>query len=331
MKNSIFTEKEKKEILKRSLAFLLAVGLVFGAFPTQEVFATTSDTQTLTEGAQETTGNDTSTNTQDTSDDTTEDTTEDAAEPEEDGLMIQEGAWITPEVTGSADPTKSAPSVAEFAAGNTSSKADDNLYVLTVATGIQPGSTVHYFAIHYKDTSNNRRTKYLFPNQDAYSISYNYLTANTKDQTNHLSNRHKILKDMGYTVNEPSSPKALTAWSVDEYLFKADYGLSGIDEVTVFMSTGSWAVQGMSISKVTSLSGYEEYGYYSGKYFFNIGKQKIVNLKKKKTGTVTLSAKGDALITLGGEDSLYFSLEQASARMAQLAALAQAAIVVQPA
>ena len=307
MKNSIFTEKEKKEILKRSLAFLLAVGLAFGAFPTQEVFATTPDTQTLTEGAQETTGNDTSTNTQDTS----EDTTEDAAEPEEDGLMIQEGAWITPEVTGSADPTKSAPSVAEFAGGNTSSKAVDNLYVLTVSTGIQPGSTVHYFAIHYRDASNNKRTKYLFPNQDAYSISYNYLTANTKDQTNHLSNRHKILKDMGYTVNEPSSPKALTAWSVDEYLFKADYGLSGIDEVTVFMSTGSWTVQGMSISKVTSLSGYGEYGFYSGKYFFDIGKQKIVNLKKKKTGTVTLPAKGDALITLGGEDSLYFSLEQA--------------------
>ncbi len=122
--------------------------------------------------------------------------------------------------------------------------------------------------------------------------------------------KHSTLKELGYSINEDTvTTTPLAAWSVDEYFFKTEKPITSVTGIEVFMSDGSWTVQGLSISKVKSISGYGEYGYYSGKYFLGLEKETVCNLKSKKSGTLTLPANGDTLINIGGAESQYFSLE----------------------
>ena len=275
----------------RLLALLLAVGVLCSLHPAS-VYAA------------EATGN-----TEGTTD--TQQTESTPATTETTEQMVQTVAWKNQDVLGGMEPTLNAPSVEQYAAASKSTPAEKNLYALTVATGVKPGDSVHYFVIRYLDDNKVARTKYLFPHDDAYALSYEYMNKNG-GSNEALNKRHELIKSLGYKVNSPSNPTALAPWSVDEYLFDAPTGLSSITGVEVFMSTGSWAVQGMYVSRVTSIGGYGEYGYVSGKYFFGLGKEKIAELTKKKSGTLTLSANGDTLINVGGSNSQYFDLTAVS-------------------
>ena len=124
-----------------------------------------------------------------------------------------------------------------------------------------------------------------------------------------IGQRHSYLAALNYKINENTvSKNALSSWGVDEFLFKTDEPITEVTGVEVFMSNGKWTVQGLSVSKVNRIGGYGEYGFYSGKYFLSLEKEVICQLTKKKSGTLTLSANGDTLVNIGGDDSIYFAL-----------------------
>lgn len=152
---------------------------------------------------------------------------------------------------------------------------------------------------------------------DIYSIVDNYVDGQVdvtgSELLESITKSHNDLRAMGYTINEKtSSDKMLDAWSTQELLFKTDTEIKTINSIEVFMSNGKWSVQGMCVSRVTSIGGYGEYGFYSGKYFLALGKQRICELQNKKSGTQTFNANGDTLINIGGESSIYFGLKQQS-------------------
>ncbi|MBQ6674752.1 MAG: hypothetical protein IJM75_01350 [Ruminococcus sp.] len=298
--------------------------------------------------------------------------------------------WTDNDVSGGDSATVNALSVDEYTADQVAIdvKESENLYSLTAATGISPGTSVEYFAIRYTvGTGDNavQQTKYIFPKihtlsatdeyikqqkatvtskvwthttfsgyyspgarlmvtqktgtyatsneeelEEARKAFYANLTSNgkytgqiTKEERKYkevttevslaadstVTQRHNYLAEMNYKINENTlTNNALSAWGVDEFLFKTDAPITSVTGVEVFMSNGKWTVQGLSVSKVKKIGGYAEYGYYSGKYFLSLEKEIICELAKKKKGTLTLSANGDTLINVGGDDSIYFAL-----------------------
>ena len=221
------------------------------------------------------------------------------------------GQWKSSGVEGDSIPTQRALSVEEFADTTGSVEITRDIYTLTVATGISPGKTVEYFAVRYTDQNNNPQTKYIFPK--VYSLPATYKFIESLDVENErMTKSHKVLSDMGYRINEPSVPEALSSWSVDEYLFETEAPIKKVNSIEVFMSKGSWTVQGLSVSKVTSVGGFGEYGYISGKYFLSLGKQYLCRLKSKKGTVQNFSPPGDRLFTIGSEKSIYYVLEEVS-------------------
>ena len=193
------------------------------------------------------------------------------------------------------------------------SNMDGKYYTLTVSTGISPGTNVEYFAVRYLNDKGNPQTKYIFPKTHSLKATHDFIksissNAVSRLQVDELDKKHSCLVDMGYTeVTEPAT-KALSAWTVDDFMFEASDGISKITSVEAFLSEGSWTVQGIAVSRVNSQAYYGEYGFYSGKYFLAIDKTRICELQKKKQGTLTLSAKSDTLVNIGGSESIYFEL-----------------------
>ena len=297
---------------------------------------------------------------------------------------VETGAeWREAEVIGGDSPTAKAMSVEQYIATQSvrAVEAEDSLYTLTVATGMNAGTSVEYFAIRYKDKNDVSQTKYIFPKIHSLKAADDYLqslgseremlvnvkgtvrddrgsvviagkrysagesvdiTFDEDDWRNTWKNniydylnrpcevmshwetvrifdpatdpKHNALSTLGYKENESALSKtALGAWSVDEFLFKADTGLKKVTGIEAFMSPGKWTVNGISVSKVTKLNGYGEYGFYSGKYFLALDKKKICQLKSYKSGAQTFSASGDTLLNIGGDKSTYYSLQEVSA------------------
>lgn len=286
------------------------------------------------------------------------------------------GDWPDDTVTGTDEPTLKARSIEEYNAQKVGGSISEDLYTLTVSTGINPGTSVEYFAIRYTDVNDTPQTKYIFANEERQKLvedyigilkttrkvlsGYNvtgermawtpgsmgrsrlkevtetiYYAADKVDDADkefdtiiskepvyteetgafpdgkaeRFSNQ--ALKDMGYTINEElGAGNNLSAWSIDELLFTTPTAIKTVNGIEVFMSDGKWTVQGLSISRVTSIGGYGEYGYYSGKYFMSLGKQRLCELVNLKNGTQTFNADGDTLINIGGARSSYFSLRQ---------------------
>ena len=194
------------------------------------------------------------------------------------------------------------------------SAMEEGYYTLTVSTGISPGTNVEYFAVRYLDKKGNPQTKYIFPKTHSLKATHDFITGLTtsseaaKAQMEELDKKHSVLNDYDYTeVTEPAT-KALASWTVDDFMFYAPNGLTKITSVEAFLSKGSWTVQGIEVSKVNSQTYYGEYGFYTGKYFLAMDRTRICELKKKKQGTLTLSAVSDTLINIGGSESQYFEL-----------------------
>ncbi|MBQ8108487.1 MAG: hypothetical protein IJ129_07080 [Ruminococcus sp.] len=237
------------------------------------------------------------------------------------------GDWVSYDIQGSDEPTAAAPAGSFFGPAkgvNIQNLGVKNLYTLTVSTGINNGSCVEYFAVRYKDNDNVAQTKYLFPRTHALKATYDFIreAAGGKIGDNTISglsaigdlstaydSKTRILSNLGYQRKTPDDLIALRAMSVDEYLFMADNGISEVTGIEAFMSKGQWTVQGMSVSHVTEIGGYNEYGFYSGRYFLSLGKQKIAELSKKSSGVMTLTATGDTLINVGGKSSSYYDLK----------------------
>ena len=225
--------------------------------------------------------------------------------------------WDEDMVIGGEEPTLEAFSVNDYMTKLGGDRfytvpEDENLYTMSVATGMEPGDTVEYFAIRYTDEHNNKQTKYIFPKTYSLKASNDYidgLMAEYAGGEEPLKRKHSILSGMGYSINSAKQNEtALQAWSAEEFLFKTEADIQKIDEINVFMSNGSWTVQGLSISEVTSINGYGEYGFYSGKYYLSLGKKYLCVLESKTGGHVQLHANNDTLHTLGGGDSIYYRL-----------------------
>ena len=83
-------------------------------------------------------------------------------------------SWDDNSVKGSTDPTSKALSAEEFNSGRPSLDAVDDLYTLTVSTGVKPGTTIQYFAIRYTDTNGAAQTKYIFPTKERQNMVSDY-------------------------------------------------------------------------------------------------------------------------------------------------------------
>ena len=222
--------------------------------------------------------------------------------------------WDEPGVNGDETPTLPALSAEDFYSHATKTIPEsEHLYTLTAATGIRSGDSVEYFAVRYTDVNNVRQTKYIFPKVHSLKATNNYVANLMQGASAVVS--HAPLKALGYSINESTATaNALQPWSVDEYFFKTENTIKKINSVDVFLSGNTWSVQGLTVSRVTGIGGYGEYGYYSGKYFLSLDKQYLCRLKSASGGTRNLPVNGDTLISLAGEGSSYFTLEEVSER-----------------
>lgn len=281
--------KKFRTTIKKYAAFLMAASL----------FITGIDSSLLVVGA--------------TEPGTTQDgaATDGTTEEQEEEKDYNTEEWPEQGVMGNEVPKLKALEDKDFTSNyDAGSDAEAHLYTITIATGIKSGNgVVQYIAVKYKTVKGLNQTKYILMTDDPLIDSYDYMSKKAPENKE-LTDRHKKLESLNYYINEPSQPKALEPWSVNEYLFKTEEDIAEITGVDVLMETGSWTVQGIVISKVTKIAGYGECGFYSGNYFFGLGKQRICELEKKKKGTLTISANGDALLHLASNDSAYFGLKQ---------------------
>ncbi|MCR5707288.1 MAG: RICIN domain-containing protein [Ruminococcus sp.] len=197
---------------------------------------------------------------------------------------------------------------------STATPMEEGYYTLTVSTGMSPGTNVEYFVVRYIDKKGNPQSKYIFPKTHSLKATHDFITGLTtssdaaKTQMDELEKKHSALENFDYSEETEPATKALASWTVDDFMFYAPKGLTKITSVEAFLSKGSWTVQGIEVSKVNSQTYYGEYGFYTGKYFLAMDRTRICELKKKKQGTLTLSAVSDTLINIGGSDSIYFEL-----------------------
>ena len=214
----------------------------------------------------------------------------------------------------SADPAPSYTAFKNMTAwsGRTTITAPENTYVLTASTGASAGDTVLYFSVKYVDTDGISRSQYVFPGIDAASrsralLNYYAKKAGVSDITATYGGEQ--LKKTGYSEAGPTDSK-LAAWSVQDFAFRTDAEIKTVNSIDVYLAKGQWTVQGLSLYKMNSYKGYEEYGLVSGSYFLDFEGYQIAELIKKNQGTLTLQAsKNDTMISIGGTESLYFDIQ----------------------
>ena len=192
-------------------------------------------------------------------------------------------------------------------------QAPKNTYVLTAATGAAAGDSVLYFAVRYLGEDGNSRSQYVFPGIDAGSKSVAFLE--------HYANQQSV-KDVNYTYGRGQLYKLyysesgsidtkLDSWTVQDYAFQTDDAIAKVQAIDVYLAKGKWSVQGLSLYKMESYKGYEEYGLVSGQHFLDFSGYLVADLVKKQPGALTLStSQMDTVIRIGGEDSNYFDIQE---------------------
>ena len=83
--------------------------------------------------------------------------------------------WDETVVEGSTDPTVRAKSVEEYNGTVSPIPVNEDLYTLTVSTGINAGTSIEYFAIRYTDANDTPQTKYIFPTAETIKMNDAYL------------------------------------------------------------------------------------------------------------------------------------------------------------
>ena len=189
--------------------------------------------------------------------------------------------------------------------------APKNTYVLTAATGASAGSSVLYFGVKYVGKDGTTRSQYVFPGIDAGSRSaalLNYYAKKASAEDVMSTFGAKALKEFGYS-EEKQKEDTLGAWTVQDYAFQTDAEIASVQSIDVYLAKGQWTVQGLSLYKMNSYKGYEEYGLVSGTHFLDYEGYMVADLVKKNPGTLTLkTTKIDTVISIGGSESLYFDI-----------------------
>ena len=85
------------------------------------------------------------------------------------------GDWPDDTVTDTDEPTLKARSIEEYNAQKVGGSISEDLYTLTVSTGINPGTSVEYFAIRYTDVNDTPQTKYIFANEERQKLVEDYI------------------------------------------------------------------------------------------------------------------------------------------------------------
>ena len=184
-----------------------------------------------------------------------------------------------------------------------------NTYVLTVATGASAGDTVLYFGIRYKTPEGQARSQYIFPGIDAGSRSAALLAKYANGENINDTFGMKALSEIHYQEKEIKE-ETLAAWSVQDFAFKTEDEIGTVESVDVYLAKGQWSVQGLSIFRMDSFKGYEEYGLVSGQKFLDFQGRLIADLIKKDKATTPLTAKvNDSVIRLGGDNNSRFDIQ----------------------
>ncbi len=202
--------------------------------------------------------------------------------------------------------------------GRKTHKASDKTYAITISTGATAGKTLLFFGIRYKGEDGSTRRQYVFPQVDAYNrteamLNYYADGANITDTYG-----KSIIEKYNYTENvKPVT--SLDSWSTVDYAFETEEVIKEVLSVEVYMETGSidketgeptksgWNGQGISIYKVESYKGYEEYGLVSGQQFLDFEGYLIADVQN--TSGDTLSTSGVDKMFVVGEGSNTNSLK----------------------
>lgn len=157
--------------------------------------------------------------------------------------------------------------------GKAQEQALSQYVVLSVATGVNPGTDVVYFGIVYEDRDGITRTDFIFPNMGGLTDSLN-LAKSLAGNDNPATVKSAVMKNnYGITISDFSSLKPLQANSVDDYLFKPTYDMIKFVGFDVYMekndSKSKWTCNGISLYTADKVAGVEMMGYYSNSYFIN--------------------------------------------------------------
>ena len=191
-------------------------------------------------------------------------------------------------------------------------KASDKTYAITISTGATAGKSLLFFGIRYKAEDGSTRRQYVFPQVDAYN--------RTEAMLNYYADGSNITNTYGksviekYNYTEKVKPvTSLDSWTTVDYAFETEAVIKEVLSVEVYMETGGvdsktgevtksgWNGQGISIYKVNSYKGYEEYGLVSGQQFLDFEGYLIAEVQNP-TGD-TLSTSGVDKMFVVGEGS----------------------------
>ena len=152
-------------------------------------------------------------------------------------------------------------------------KTVSDTYLLSVSTGIVPGDSVLYFGIRYLDGSGTARTEYVFAGNSYGMDPTGKIVSGCKEL---YADAAKTVKNVfGYTVAGVTEVReTLRAYSTDQFLFTAFYGLSSIEGIDVYMSgsdgdKNQWTCCDMRLYRVETIYGVDMAGCYSADYFLD--------------------------------------------------------------
>ncbi|SEP84950.1 PLAT/LH2 domain-containing protein [Lachnospiraceae bacterium NE2001] len=81
------------------------------------------------------------------------------------------------------------------------------------------------------------------------------------------------------------TPGALDTFTVQDFAFKTEAEIARVTSIDIYIETGSWTIQGMSVYKVDKYKGMEEYGLISGQTFLDFEGKLIADVVRKDSGT----------------------------------------------
>ena len=124
-------------------------------------------------------------------------------------------------------------------------KALDNTYSMTIATGESAGNAVLYFVVRYKDQAGVTRSQFVFPNLDGGSRGDSILRYKAGDNLDKAYGS-VAAGDVHYgeTV-EKEQP--LASWSVQDYIFQTEVPIAEVVKVDIYLSTGKSSTKRGSI------------------------------------------------------------------------------------
>lgn len=154
--------------------------------------------------------------------------------------------------------------------------AGDPYYVMTVETGVTPGTDVLYFTVRYVDDNNDVRTDFIFPNAGALKEGYE-LVEKLMTEAGLVSPaaRKRSLMKSEMNVETPDIlkgvDKSLQSNTVDEFFFATNYPMKEVVGIDVCVAAGkkSWYCGDISVYRVNYLRGIDMIGYYSSQYFID--------------------------------------------------------------